>query len=94
MFIPIHGNAVAFALRNGHRNNFFSQSPVLLRRCRLRLACRREGVLVYAVDFMILCHILGRFTHGVSAVKLFHLWVYETPSDGCIVNFCITGERG
>ena len=46
MFIPIHGNAVAFALRNGHRNNFFSQSPVLLHyaaRC-LRLACRREGV--------------------------------------------------
>ena len=93
MFILRYDDRVAFSLRHLNRDNLFGQYTGFDSCGRFGLRTLREGILSLARHLIALCHILARLGHGIGAVIFMHLAIYETPADGCVVDFRRARER-
>ena len=94
MFVAVKDNRVALALRDRHGGDLVGENTGLVRRFPAILTAFGKGVLIFAADIIIRCHVVAGFGHGFDAVLRLHLGVHKAPANGGIIDSVVAREGG
>ena len=93
VFVRLHDQRVAFALRDLDWNDFVSKYTC--RPSSRAFGLRRGGkdILISAADVIVGSNVISRFGHGVCAIGRAHRRIDKAPANGCVVYRIAAGER-